>query len=172
MADPTAPIKQMRQTLDRATRSALEDSFRYWHTTFAPQHFRRAAFSRYPLSYAESAKRDQVAYRERHAEQIDARRQTADPLRKSGRFEQAFLSGSYRFGAASKFLHVTWPNLPRHVRLRNPYSGFSVVEAITDVPEHERREMQKIFVAALGQFMEQKFARRKSYGRWVTDTGD
>jgi hypothetical protein len=162
--DPTAPLRELRQTLPRANRTALEASYKLWHHTFAPQHFEREAFARYSAAYAESAKRDLAGYSARHERAIRAGRQTTDPLKKTGEFRSAFL-GNYRFGAGMQRLRVTFPSLPRHVYYRNPYSGFSVIEAIMHVPEHEREAMKKHYMATLAFQLKQDTARQKTFGR-------
>ncbi|MFA5436339.1 MAG: hypothetical protein WC372_09920 [Candidatus Neomarinimicrobiota bacterium] len=167
--DPTAPLRELRQTLPRANRTALEAAYKLWHHTFAPGHFEREAFSRYGAVYADSAKRDLAGYSERHERAIRAGRQTTDPLKKSGEFRSAFLGG-YRFGAGMQRLRVTFPGLPRHVYYRNQYSGFSVVDAILHVTEHEREAMKKHYRATLAFQLKQDTARQKTFGRVTMQT--
>lgn len=167
MSDPTRELRRLRQTLPRATRTALESSFKLWHERFAPFHFERAAFARYAQRYAASAKRNFSEYSERHSRQLARGRQTTNPLEKSGAFKRSFLSGGYRFGAGLKRLHVTFPGLPRHVYRRNPFNTFSVAEAIMQVTEPERQAMKRHFIAQLAFQLKQMFARRKTFGRAV-----
>lgn len=170
MSDPAAPLRKLRQTLPRATRTSLESTFRFWHARFAPLHFQRAAFARYAAKYADSAKRDLGGYQARHSRQIAKGQQTTDPLKASGRFERSFLSGGYRFGAGMKKLRVTFPGLPRHAYYRNRFSGFSVADAIQDIPESERQAMKKHYVATLNFQLKQSLARQKTFGRFTVET--
>lgn len=170
------PIKDLAKLIPAATRAALEETFRLWHGAYAPEHFKRQAFGRYPDSYAASRKVDKEEWLRRHAgevarlQKIGQGRRVAEvnPLQKSGRLQQAFLSGSYRFSGSNTRLRVTWPTLPSYATRPNRYSGFRADRALVEVSEREREEMGRVAREWIAAYLKRTLAiQPKTYGRMV-----
>ena len=169
------PIKELTKSLPAATRAALEDTFRYWYGLCAPEHFKRTAFGLYPEDYSESRKTDMEEWKRRHARDlkrlgtwgIGARLGEVNPLVRSGKLQQAFLSGSYRFSGSNTRLRVTWPTLPAYATRPNRYSGFRADRALVEVNESERAQMGMTARERLRWYLNAITIRPKTYGRIV-----
>lgn len=164
------PIRRIRKRdLARATRASLEETFRYWLENYAPAHFRRGAFGRYD-TYAASRKLDLNEWRRRHAEDIARRRADPEgrPLVRTGKLQQAFLTGSINLGGSNTRLQARWPSLPRYATRPNRYGGFEISRALVEVTEAERVKMSKLFRDWVSFHLRNldKVAPR-SYGRYV-----
>jgi len=160
-------IRKLKKTVPRANREALEDLFYYWLEEFAPYHFTREAFRKYPREYSESAKRNMQEWIERHKEEIERgkKNKEARPAYESGRLEDEFLRGTHMFGKAMRQLRVKWPSLPRYARIRNKYSGFTLAEALLEINDRELQELQREFDRLLQEHLDEKGFRGRSMGR-------
>ena len=169
MSEAGEQVKALRMNEPRATRAALEFTFKLWLQKFAPAHFQRAAFGQYPAEYDESAKKDREKYLDTNKWRIERglRSSQIRPGRESGVLENAFLHGSYTFGAAARKLSVRWPGLPRYVTAKNRYSGFVLAHALLAVNAAEYEQLQQMFERALQRYLDEQFARTPSRGRAV-----
>lgn len=152
LKDPIMDI--LRRQIPLATRSALESTFWHWLRHYAPEHFTRGAFSKYPSTYAASRKIDKAEWLRRHARDVAriarkgdlGRRVTAvNPLSQSGRLERQFLNGTVALSGSATRLRGTWKTLPAYATRLNRYSGFTAARALTDTSEDERRELGRLF---------------------------
>lgn len=160
-------IRKLKKTVPRANREALEDLFYYWLEEFAPYHFTREAFRRYPQEYSESAKRNMQQWIERHKEDIERGKKSDDvrPARETGRLEDEFLRGTHFFGKAMRRLQVRWPSLPRYARFRNKYSGFTLAEALVEISDTELQQLNEEFDRLLQEALDRKNFRGRSMGQ-------
>ena len=171
------PIRGLVKLIPAATRGALEETFLYWHKAFAPEHFRRGAFGRYPAEYSASRKTDRDEWLRRHASaiarsarkgELGRRLGAVNPLSQSGRLEQAFLSGSYRFGGSMTRLRVTWSTLPGYATRANRFSGFQAAPALVAVSADERENLTRVYAGWLARNLKgPDQIRAKTFGRIV-----
>jgi len=133
---PADPLKKLRRSLPKAQRAALEQVFEHWHRHYAPLHFTREAFRRYPEQYAASGKRTLRTTRQA--------RKFRDPLYWTGDLEHHFLHGGYFFTGSNKRLRAKWAWLPPYTTMRNR-SGFRKEKALVAVSEQEIDEMAELF---------------------------
>lgn len=152
ISDPIIAI--MHRQIPMATRVALESTFWHWVKHYAPEHFGRSAFSKYPAEYAASRKVDKEEWLRRHAKEVArvghkgdlGRRITAvNPLQVSGRLSREFLSGSVNFSGSKTRLRGTWKSLPAYATRTNRHSGFVAAKALVVVSEEERQQLAQLY---------------------------
>lgn len=169
MASVADPIRELARRLPAARRAAIEEVFRWWLANIAPTHFRRDAFGRY-APYEASRKRDRDEWLRRHARDIAAYRKRglrldeANPLKRTGRLEAAFLRGAFVFGGSSRRLTVRWPGLPRYAAYQNRYSGFQASEALTTLSDHDHETLVVLFREWFARYAFEGNAPARSFG--------
>jgi hypothetical protein len=164
------PIRALAKLIPRATRAALEETFWYWLREIAPAHFRRDAFGRYE-EYADSAKRDETQWRQRHARDLaKGFSRDVSPLKATGALERAFLSGTVTFTGSNLRLTARWLRLPAYAGYRNRYSGFQPFRALTDLSEADRVTLERLFREWLNRNITTGEIADKTYGGGVLET--
>jgi hypothetical protein len=175
-----ADIRRVRRKLPKAIRAALERTFQYWLKKYAPTHFSRKAFAKYPeyrKSYKLPFKRGQRYSRSKSASprdhalailrwKIQAGKDTPSPLRASGALRAAFLHGSYKFTGGNEILNVTWPGLPVYSYKYRPGQIRKYV-ALTQASQDEYNAMIVVFEKFLAEEMAKIDPPSRSYGRVV-----
>lgn len=138
---PAAETKAFKKKLPKAIRAALEKTFKYWHKTYAPHHFKRQAFSRYPNEYGKSSKKalSQIIKR-----QIKAGTNTDKPLVKTCRLRSAFLHGTVIYTGNNYDLKANFKSLPDYGYKYRP-NQTNKQKAMVTVNESEFSSLVKMF---------------------------
>ena len=164
-------IKGFRRKLPKAIRAALEKTFKYWLKTFAPHHFERRAFVRYPDFYQKSYKRTYRSDSRHKSHKILRSRirrgdETDKPLVKTGQLKQKFLHGSYVFGGSNYTLKVKWPGLPDYA-YKYKSGHLNKQLALTAVNMDEFESLVKFFDKALQEEIDKIDPATRTYGKAV-----
>lgn len=179
---PGAIFEATASDIKKATRSAMEKLFQYWHKNFAPKHFTLKAFTEYYEFYKWNYKirKTQVIegydkgsnlkpvffdkktgqWKQLYLRRGGSRGESALPLVKTGTLRARFLFGGYTFTGSSERISVKWKGL-------GPPSGFEKIRnALTCVNDSEAQKLEKLFKKFISEELEKDSGPSvKSYGR-------
>lgn len=147
-------LPDMEQIVPELQRAGFYAMAAHWLNTFAPEHFKVDAFSRY-------GGREERVYVHRKKEEIAARRKRAtsrkrdllNPLVSSGNLRAEFLAGlpsaTTRKTNGEMSLRLEWRNLPRYAYLdafgRNKTPGPKIYAELTVLNDAEEKALAKVF---------------------------
>ena len=166
------PFRILRKTIKKATRAALEATFKHWLKQYAPSHFERIAFRQYPnfgKNYKSSFRKGKYyknskAYRAL-AYRISKGLDTDNPLEKTGKLKDAFLHGTTRFAGSKTNLNVVWTDLPRYAYMNS--TNFNKSEGLLDVTSPQYANLNKYFNSQHEKKRKLKRGSGKTYGTAV-----
>ncbi len=156
----SANIAAFRSVLPSLIREAMENTFKYWFKKYAPKHFTRSAYNRYPDEYKLHFKINLEKFRKRYKRKLERNEQTIDPLVATGRLKQEFLAGSYTFGSQYETLKVKWPGLPQYA-YKYHIGHFQKNKALTAVNSIEEDDLAKFFDNDLQKLIDKYEAKNK-----------
>jgi hypothetical protein len=167
-------VAAFRKKFPKMVEIALQKTFKFWLRNYAPRHFERQAFTKYPAEFADNWKKNPEGRRKKRLESsVRYGRDTDRPLVKTGALKQAFINGSFRFDRLpqSSGIRAVWLDLPKYAYMFKYKKGggttFKIQDALVAVADSELLVMGKVFEAYLQEEINREDPASRSKGIMV-----